>query len=149
MFSTRIVVKNSIAATPAAVFDCLSNLDTHTVWNAGLVETIPKGRLKLGTEYSSVNQLMGRRIESRNKVADFAENRLIRLVNRTGPLSYDIEYLLGPHVDGETSITCICRISGQVTYFQMAAPLLEYLAEAKLEAALASLKLLVEHGLGR
>lgn len=148
MFSTRIVVKNSIAATPAAVFACLSNLDTHTKWNAGLVETTPQGRLKLGMEYSSVNQLMGRKIESRNHVADFVENRCLRLVNRSGPLSYDIEYLLDPVSEGATNVTCICRISGQVSYFQMAAPLLEYLAEAKLEAALASLQLLVEHGPG-
>lgn len=145
MASSRVNVQVNIQAPVADVFAFLIDLDRHQLWNTGLLEVGKTGLLREGMAYATVSSLMGRTFQGRNKVTALAKDQRLTIENQSGPVSYTVTYELGGE-DEMTRLTCRCDISGQMSFFNLAAPLLEYLAQSRLEADLKMLKVLVEHG---
>jgi uncharacterized protein YndB with AHSA1/START domain len=144
MPSSQVTIRIEIAAGQAEVFEYLANLKAHKRWNSSLQELSSTERLKLGTTYESTSIVLGKTNISRNRVTEFDEGHELRIQNDSGPLTYDVCYKLEAD-GGKTIMVCECEISGHVSFFNLAAPLLEYMAETKMEADLNALRVLVEN----
>lgn len=146
MASSRVNVQVNIKAPVADVFAFLIDLDRHRLWNTGLLEVGKTGLLREGMTYSTVSSLMGRTFQGRNRVSTLRKNQILGIENQSGPVSYSVTYELAAVDETTTMLACRCDISGQMSFFDLAAPLLEYLAQSRLEADLKMFQVLVEHG---
>lgn len=125
------------------VFEFVSDLDRHMQWITGMTYASPRGKLKVGMQYESKNSALGREFGATVKVLKVEPNRLVELESTSKPLDSVITFETVP-VEGCTRVIVTLVIRSDHPVFGLARPLLESLAQTRLEADLRNLKTLAE-----
>lgn len=141
-----VVTRITISASPQEVFNYLSDLKYHYIWNPQTRRIYPVTILKKGTVYNTENVVLGMVINSQNKVVKFVKDKEIQLVNETGQLHYCVNFQLLPK-GKKTQVVCDTQVSTDGRYFSFAKPVLKLLAQRELQTDMRALKLAVEHKL--
>lgn len=148
MITTRVTVQ--IDRPVDEVFDFVTNPGNFTRWAGALVkesrQTSP-GPVGVGTTFTQVNMLMGRRFVSEMRVVTYEPQRHFEYVTTSGPISFAGHYSFAP-VDGGTGtggtrFTSVdeSEPSGLLRYLQ---PLLQPFAQRQITINLARLKAVIE-----
>jgi hypothetical protein len=138
-----VTVSTTIKASAEVVFEWLIDLDRYPLWNASLREVGRGGRMHEGMIVPMKSLVMGKPVESSMEVVRLVPGKDIELLNNTGAVPYRAVYRFIPE-GAQTEIVLWCQIEPQSRVFQLARPLIESLAKARLSGDLASLKALIE-----
>jgi hypothetical protein len=87
---------------------------------------------------------MGHEIRSTNLVEKLTPNQQLVISNQTPPLLYRADFVFEAEGNG-TKLTCNLDIKGGSSIVHLAKPVLEYIAQTRLEADFNTLKTLVEN----
>jgi uncharacterized protein YndB with AHSA1/START domain len=143
MIITRVTVQ--IDRPPDEVFAFVSDPAHFPRWAGTLVkesrQTSP-GPVGVGTTFTQVNQLPGRRFTSEMRVVTYEPNRRFAYETTAGPIRFAGHYTFAP-VAGGTSFTSVdeSQPSGWLRYLQ---PLLQPFAQRQITINLAKLKAVIE-----
>jgi hypothetical protein len=136
--------KLTIDASPAVVFDHLTDPDKAVVWQSSLLEVRlePEGPMRRGTRITEVRKILGRKIDSVVEVTELEPERLFAGRVTTGPVPFEFRYtleeskgatMLDFHMEGEPG-----------GFFRLAEPLVVRRVEQQQESDFATLKELAE-----
>ena len=145
MIVTRVTVQ--IDRPPAAVFAFVSDPAHFPQWAGTLVkesrQTSP-GPVGVGTTFTQVNRLLGRRFTSEMRVVTYEPARRFDYETTAGPIRFAGHYTFAP-VAGGTRFTSVdeSQPAGWLRYLQ---PLLQPFAQRQITANLHKLKAVIEAG---
>lgn len=143
----NLVAQVAIAAKPTAIFNYLTDLKYHHLWNPHLLSISPQISLKRGVSYQTTSLLLGVKVSGKNAVTKFTSNRELEIQNNTGALQYQVNYKLLSGEDHKTLVSCTTSIASKSEAFAFASPVLKLLARRELQADLQALKIAVEQHL--
>ena len=126
------------------VFEYVAQGENWSQWAAELVDTrkTSEGPLAVGTTYTHVAQLLGRRIENGYRVTGYEPNRQVSMKSMSGPIPADTD-LLFESVDGGTRVTL--RAQAEIGgFFKLAEPIVARMMGRQQDANFANLKDLLE-----
>jgi hypothetical protein len=142
----RVITRITIEAQPSQIFNYLSDLKYHYLWNPQMRKITPVIKLRKGSKYNTESIVLGVRINSSNKVQKFVKNDELEIVNDTGQVHYCVNYKLLPK-GKKTQLVCSTVVSTVSGYFSFAKPVLKLLAQRELQTDMQALKLAVENDL--
>jgi hypothetical protein len=145
---TSVVTQISIKAKPAEVFEYLTNLKYHYLWNPQVQSLSSAESLKLGSEYESVSLVLGVKIRAKNVVSKFTSSKELELENKTGLVKYRASFRL-QRAGSSTLLICSTTVSADSEAFAFAKPVLRMLARRELQTDLQALKIAVENKLNQ
>jgi uncharacterized membrane protein len=134
----------TIERAPADVFAYLTDLDNLPEWQASIVEIRREddGPLGVGTRFTEVRSVAGRRIESTIEVTALEPDREFALRVVEGPVPGTVSHLVA--AEGQaTRLTVVGELTGSGLR-SLAAPLLERAAKREGERDLRRLKQVLE-----
>lgn len=143
---TTIVSRIQISADQKVVFEYLSHLKYHTLWNPHLRKISSGQRLKLGSRYTTESFILNIRLPAHNTVTKFSEPNEMEIENTVGVLNWRINYKLKPN-GKSVLVVCSSIVSTESKGFVFTAPILKQLARRELQTDLQSLKIAVENKL--
>jgi uncharacterized protein YndB with AHSA1/START domain len=128
----------------AEVFAYVTDLNTHTQWQAGIVEAAQtsKGPTGVGSTYRYVMQLAGQRLDTAGEVTEYEPNRKYSFKATSGPIP-----LQGGFTFEATAGGTQVRMSAEGEpggFFKLATPLLNSMTRRQLETSLSNLKDILE-----
>lgn len=138
-----VTVSAFIAASPARVFEWLTDLDRMPLWSSGLLEVKRRGKMQPGIVFETRSNVMGQVTSATAEVRSLTPERELELINNTGAILYRAVYRLIPS-DDQTELILWCQIEPRSRVFQLARPLIESLAATRLQADMNMLKALIE-----
>jgi hypothetical protein len=141
-----VVTRVTIDASPSEVFEYLSDLKYHYLWNPQMRDVKPVTVLKQGMTYDTINSVLGVKITSTNKVFIFDKDEKLGLVNESGPVHYRVIFQLVTKAE-KTQVVCTTEVSTDSQAFAFTQPVLKVLAQRELQTDMQALKLAVEHKL--
>lgn len=144
--NTTIVTRISIAASPAEVFEYLTNLEYHYLWNPQVHSISTKEQLKLGSEFETTSLVLGVKIKAKNVVTKFIPPKEIEMENNIGAVSYHASFRLAPK-GKMTMVVLTTTVSTDSHAFAFTVPILKKLARRELQTDMQALKLAVENQL--
>ena len=126
------------------VFAFVSDLDKFSQWALEIVEVkkTSKGPVGVGTTFSGVVQLLGRRIENTHEVTKYEPNKKLAFKTTSGPVSLEAETIF-ESVGGGTKVTIVAEAEPG-GFFRLAEPIFARVARRQYETNLATLKDLLE-----
>ncbi|MFQ5858939.1 MAG: SRPBCC family protein [Anaerolineae bacterium] len=136
-----VVINRPVEEVFAAV-----EFDRWSQWASELVETkkTSEGPPGVGTTYTHVAQMLGRRLENGYEVTEYEPNSKISMKSTSGPIPVD-SVLSVESVEGGTRFTMNFKADvGRV--FKLAEPLIARIMDRQQDANLANLKDLLEAG---
>jgi uncharacterized membrane protein len=126
------------------VFAFVSPGENWSQWATELVETkkTSEGPLGVGTTYTHVAQMLGRRIENGYEVTEYEPNKKVSMKSTSGPIPAETS-LTVESVEGGTklALTVAAEIAG---VFKLAEPLVARIMGRQQDANFANLKDLLE-----
>jgi len=126
------------------VFAFVSAGENWSQWATELVETkkTSEGPLGVGTTYTHVAQMLGRRIENGYEVTEYEPNRKVSMKSTSGPVPAETS-LTVESVEGGTklALTVAAEIAG---VFKLAEPLVARIMGRQQDANFANLRDLLE-----
>jgi uncharacterized protein YndB with AHSA1/START domain len=126
------------------VFAFVAQGENWSQWAAELVETkkTSEGPLGVGTTYTHVAQMLGRRIENGYEVTEYEPNRKVSMKSTSGPVPAETS-LTVESVEGGTklALTVAAEIAG---VFKLAEPLVARIMGRQQDANFANLRDLLE-----
>jgi len=143
MITTRVTV--DIARPVGEVFAFVSDPAQFPRWAGTLVkesrQTSP-GPVGVGTTFTQVNQLLGRRFTSEMRVVTYEPARRFEYETTAGPIQFAGHYTFAPVAEG-TRFTSVdeSQPGGWLRYLQ---PLLQPFAQRQITANLRRLKAVIE-----
>ncbi len=140
------VTKIRIAADQSLVFEYLTNLRYHQLWNPQIRSISSKGKLKLGSTYQTSSIVLGIKIHANNTVTKFVRPKEFELKNITGTVHFVANYRLKKHF-GKTQIIATITLSTDSKAFVFTVPIMKQLAKRELRTDMDSLKVAVENRL--
>jgi carbon monoxide dehydrogenase subunit G len=143
---TQVVTQINIDAKPAAVFEYLTNLKLHHLWNPQVQSISSQGRLALGSEYETRSIVLGVRLKSKNVVTACVKPKELEITNDTGIVKYRARFALKT-AGKRTVVSCTTEVSADGEAFAFAKPIMKLLARRELQADMQALKIAVEHQL--
>jgi uncharacterized protein YndB with AHSA1/START domain len=143
MITTRVTVQ--INRPVADVFAYVTDPANFPRWAGSLVKEsrkITAGPVGVGTTFTQVNRLIGRRFTSKLRVVTYEPEQKYEYVTTAGPIKFAGHYSFAA-VDGGTRFTSVDESlpSGFLRYLQ---PLLQPFAQRQITANLARLKAILE-----
>lgn len=95
------------------VFDYVTNVANHKVWQAGILDAriTPEGPVGVGSVYTYTTEVMGRRMESVMQVSAFEPNRQWSVSTTGVPRPVETVYLF-EDAGGTTKMTITMELSG-------------------------------------
>jgi uncharacterized protein YndB with AHSA1/START domain len=126
------------------VFAFVAQGENWSQWAAELVETTKtsEGPLAVGTTYTHVAQMLGRRIENGYQVTEYEPNRRVSMKATSGPIPADTD-LRFESVDAGTKVTL--RAQAEIGgVFKLAEPIVARIMGRQQDANFANLKDLLE-----
>jgi hypothetical protein len=141
-----ITTRVGIAANRTLVFEYLTNLKYHYLWNPHLRNISEHGALKLGSTYNSVSLILGIKIQGLNKVTKFEPLNELEIQNNIGAVHYRARYQITDK-DKKTLVTCTTTVSTNGSAFVFTVPILKTLARRELQTDLQALKVAIENRL--
>jgi hypothetical protein len=142
----KVTARVTINSPRNKVFEYLSHLKYHFLWNPHLRQLEPIVLLQQGTVYKSTSQMLGIEVKGNNQITVFKPDEEIEISNTTGALKYRVRYGLKSN-SPTTTVTCTTEVSSESSAFAFATPVLKVLAQRELQSDLRSLKVAVENQL--
>lgn len=137
--------KSVVINRPAdEVFEYVADGESFSQWATEIVESkkTSDGPLAVGTTYTHVAQMLGRRIENHYEVTEYEANRKISMKSTSGPVPAEFTMIVAS-VDGSSKFTI--RAEAEVAgFFKLAEPLVARTMKRQQDANLANLKDLLE-----
>jgi uncharacterized protein YndB with AHSA1/START domain len=127
------------------VFSYVTDYDTHIQWQSGLVEAgiTSQGPLGVGSHYSYVTQMLGRRLETAGEITEHEPPNRHLWKATSGPLPEFQGGFIFEAVNGGTKVTM--RAEGEPGgFFKLAEPIAMRMVRRQLGASLDNLKDLLE-----
>lgn len=141
-----VVTKVTIQASASRVFNYLTDLKYHHLWNPQVLRISQHGKLKLGSSFASTSLLLGVEVESNNVVMKFVYPKELEIQNKVGMVQYTANFKLF-QAGGTTLVVLTTEVSSHSKAFAFAPPLLKVLARRELQTDMQALKIAVEHKL--
>lgn len=141
-----IVSRIRIAADQGSVFEYLSNLKLHTLWNPHLRRVSSSRKLRLGSTYKTDSMVLNIKLPAINKVTKFDNPSEIEFTNKTGTFHWRVNYRTTPK-NGELLVVCTTTVSTDSKAYVFTIPILKRLARYELQSDMRALKVAVENGL--
>ena len=136
---TTVVTRVRIGAKPEAVFEYLSNLKYHYLWNPQIYKISPLRRLKLGSVYNTESIVLGMTIQARNEVTSLTPQKELAIENNIGMVRYSAKFRLNPDKNS-TKVTCSITVSASSKAAIFSLPILNRLARHELQTDMSSSK---------
>ncbi|HSW80567.1 MAG TPA: SRPBCC family protein [Candidatus Saccharimonadales bacterium] len=143
---TTVVSRIQIAADQEVVFEYLSHLKYHTLWNPHIRKISSKRKLKLGSKYKTESFILGIHLPASNTVTILEEPSELEVENIVGVLNWRVNFKLKKN-GGTVLVICSSVVSTNSKGFIFTAPILKQLARRELQTDLQSLKIAVENKL--
>jgi carbon monoxide dehydrogenase subunit G len=143
---TQLAVSVGIKAAPAVVFEYLTDLKRHPLWNPHLRSISMDSRLRLGSSYQTTSQFLGRTVKGNNTITRLVPEQELEIQNSSGMLRYIVSYQLEEE-GSETRLICSVDVEADSMVFAFAVPVLETLARRELQADIQMLKIAAEEHL--
>lgn len=141
-----IVTRVTIDAERTLVFEYLTDLKYHYLWNPNLRKLTPKNKVQLGSTYHATSMVLRIKIVAKNVVTKFVENTEFEIQNTTGTVQYVVNFRLKPQA-GKTVLIATTTLSTDSRAHIFTVPILKQLARLELQTDLQSLKIAVENRL--
>lgn len=139
----KVATKITINAPPEQVFEYLSNLKYHYLWNPQMHSISSTKRLKLGSTYQTESLVLGTKIQAHNQVTKFAPPRQLLIENSLGAVTYQALFRLRS-LRGQTEVNLQTTVTTDSKAFVFTLPILKKLALRELRTDLQALKIAVE-----
>jgi hypothetical protein len=136
--------KLTIRASPAVVFEYLTDPEKATIWQSSLLEARlePDEPMRQGTRITEVRKLLGRRLESVVEVTELERERRFAGRLSSGPVPFEFRYTL-EESNGGTRLDF--HMEGEPGgFFRLAEPLVVRRVKQQQESDFATLKELAE-----
>ena len=132
---------------PAAkVYDALCDLGSYPLWNSGMISVSHTGRLKEGLHYRVESMVAGGQVNvSEAEVTRLVPMKEIELVSYTGVVAYKATFRLTEH-EGGTQVVCTLRFELRNFMLDLARPVIEAMAEARIRGDLEALRAIICDG---
>ncbi len=126
------------------VFEYATNPENDTKWQSGILESglVSDGPVGVGSVTREVRTFLGRRLESTSEITEYEPNAKLAFKSTSGPIQYHAQLLFEP-VQGGTKLT-ITGEADTAGFFKLAEGLVVRQFEKEMQAALASLKGILE-----
>lgn len=126
------------------VFAFVTDIDKMSQWALELREAkkTSEGPVGVGTTFSGVVQLLGRRMENNHEVTEYEPNRKYSFKTTSGPVPMEAESTF-ESVAGGTRVTILAEAEPG-GFFKLAEPIFARTAQRQYETNLATLKDLLE-----
>lgn len=141
-FITRV----RIAADQDLVFEYLTHLKYHQLWNPQTRKVSSKSRLQLGSTFNTTLVILGIKIHARNVVTVLSEPREFEIKNVTGTVHYVSNIKLRKWL-GKTLVISTTTVSTDSKAFVFTMPTMKRLARRELKTDMQALKVAVENRL--
>jgi len=129
------------------VFAYVTDYDTQLQWQSGLLEAkiTSEGPLGVGSQYTYVTQMLGRRVETAGEITEHEPSRKHEWKATSGPLPELQGGFLFEPTEGGTKVTMLAEAEPG-GFFKLAEPLAIRMVRRQLETSLNNLKDLLEAG---
>src|SRR5581483_2180260 len=131
--SVRVVAKITISAKPPAVFNYLTDLRRHFLWNPHLRTISPLIKLESGSVYETSSIILGVKVKGKNEVTRLKPEQELQIENHTGLIRYAANYKLGGR-GGQTTITCTTTVDTEYKPLHFADSIMKKLARRELQS---------------
>ena len=142
-----IRLENSIVINKPVeeVFEYMANSENNPQWQSSAQEVVKTsdGPIGVGTTYSSVSQLLGKRLESVVEYTAYEPNKTVAGKVTSGPIPFQFETTFEPAAEGGTKVTSSGR-GDAGGFFKLAEPLVARMLKRQTETNTANLKDLLE-----
>lgn len=105
--------RRRVARPPEVVFDVIGThvYENHPKWESEVVEIRPltDPPVQVGSRAIMVRREYGRRTEVPYEVTEFEQDRRIAFRHISGPMDFDIAFLLAPAADGNSDLVVQVR----------------------------------------
>ncbi|HWB39432.1 MAG TPA: SRPBCC family protein [Candidatus Saccharimonadales bacterium] len=138
-----VATKITIQASPAAVFEYLTNLKYHYLWNPQTHSISSTKRIKLGSTYQTENMVLGTKFKGSNVVTALSAPKHLTIENSLGLVTWKADFRLykrGP----QTEVKLSTKVTTDSKVFVFTLPILKKLALRELRTDLQALKIAVE-----
>ena len=128
------------------VFAFVADQSNAPRWQSGILQVrrMTDGTIGVGTRYTSVRKLMGRRLEASNEYTEYEPNKKIVFKSTSGPMDFSAGYLTEATPEGGgTRLTSWIEMQPR-GFADLAEPLITSSLRRDVEANLAELKDLLE-----
>jgi uncharacterized membrane protein len=126
------------------VFEFATNPENDMKWQSGILESglVGDGPMGVGAQTREVRTFLGRRLESTSEITEYEPNAKLAFKSTSGPVQYQARLVFEP-VEGGTKLT-LTGEADTVGFFKLAEGLVVRQFEKEMQAALASLKEILE-----
>lgn len=136
----------TIAAPPAKVFEYLTDLKYHHLWNPQTRKISTHEPLTLEGTFVSESRVMGVTIKAVNTATKLVPPRELEIENNIGVVKYTARFRLIPN-GSNTLLRLSTSLSTSSRFWVFTLPTLKQLARRELRTDLEALKVAVEHNL--
>lgn len=142
-----IKIENSIVINRPVdeIFEFMANAENNPQWQSGTQEAVKtsEGPIGVGTTFTSVSRLLGKRLESVVEYTAYEPNKRVAGKVTSGPVPFQFETTFEPAAEGGTKVTG--GGEGDVGgFFKLAEPLVARMLKRQFDANNANLKDLLE-----
>ena len=142
-----IKIENSVVINRPVdeIFEFMANAENNPQWQSGAQEVVKtsEGPIGVGTTFTSVSQLLGKRLESVVEYTAYEPNKRVAGKVTSGPVPFQFETTFEPAAEGGTKVTG--GGEGDVGgFFKLAEPLVARMLKRQFDANNANLKDLLE-----
>jgi len=135
-----------IARPQREVFEFLNQLENYLLWQSNLSDISATNGMTDGSTITFTQTGLGQKIKLSGQVALNNGTDQIKVTSARGPIHFESSYQLRSVNASTTSLTLENRIDPG-TFFALAGPVLQHLAEVRYEADLKTLKAILEQGI--
>ena len=140
------ITKVRIAADQQLVFEYLTDLKYHCLWNPQTRSISSKSKLQLNSRFKTTIIVLGIKIRATNLVTKFHAPSVFEIENTTGTVHYVASFRLRPSF-GKTLVTSTTTVFTDSKAFVFTVPIMKRLARQELKTDMQSLKVAVENRL--
>ncbi|HSW80566.1 MAG TPA: SRPBCC family protein [Candidatus Saccharimonadales bacterium] len=141
-FITRV----RIAANQELVYEYLTNLKYHQLWNPQTRKISAKCKLQLGSTFTTMSIVLGIKIYAKNIVTKLIEQEEFEIKNVTGTVHYVANFKLKKWL-GKTLVVSTTTVYTDSKAFVFTVPIMKRLARRELQTDMQALKIAVENRL--
>jgi uncharacterized protein YndB with AHSA1/START domain len=129
--------------SPIEVYEALCDLGLYQLWNSGMVSISHTGKMQEGLRFQTESMVAGGMVNaSEAEVVKLVPGKLIELVSYNGLVAYRATFTLMPKGTGATEVTCVLKFEFKNYVLNLARPVIEGMAEARIRGDLETLRAL-------
>lgn len=142
---TTVTADIRIAADITEVFEYLTNLKYHYLWNPQVSSISTTDHLKLGSAFDSESRILGATVRATNIVTEYESPKALSFVSKIGSVEYNAQFKL--HTEGkETAVDLSLSVDNAPPVIRkLPESILQQVALREIRTDLQALKIAVEN----